>query len=231
MRPALALAFLALTTTALAQNTAQGPTITLTPSYGSTAFVPGASVWATGRDFRRGFTDVDSMVFRYSVTVQPGNIECRVVQVDRARLWFILPFNLPMPMASVTIRGPFFTEVIPITIIVASPTIQARGWAASFRNNAGGPWDGVITFPPMIGIVNVTMFGAGFGQVRDWVVHLEGNGVTVEVLAAASPLGQPFGFETLYFQLPFLPTGSYRVTTYALSDAALASNAISVEVR
>lgn len=227
---------------AFAQVTATNGSVTLTPIYGSTAFVPGAAISATGRNFHdgtQGYQDPLGLRNRFTVTAQPGNVPCHIVQVEPSRLWFFLPFSAPVGMTSITIslRDPFattlgtgplvWTEVVPLTVQVTAPAIRAEGRWRTFRDPQDHPFNGgVLVFPRSVGIIAVALFGNNFGNLNDWVIRVQGNGVNFELLSYMEPLSPVYSTPYLYFQLPQVAPGAYTLTAYPLLDSGIVSNAV-----
>lgn len=232
-RVLLLAAWLLLTVTASAQ-TAQGPTITLTV-VGGQGFVPGARVWATGRNFREGIENEPGYVnhlFRVFVTPLGGaSLHCHVAYVDHRSMLIVLPPIMPSGPATLTISQRFFSESIELPVVQAAPEIRAQGRAGHFRSQhpLGEPFADVLTFPPLIGIQTIYLFGGGFGATKDWIVRFQGP-VTIELPARAFPFSEALLVEHLNFLVPLLPAGSYLVTARAASDPSLVSNTVTITV-
>lgn len=230
----------------LAQTAATNGTVVLTPGYGSTAIVPGAAIFASGRNWHegtRGYEDPLGLINRFRVTIQPGNINCHRVQVSPDTLFFFIPFAAPVGMTSITIGlmnpnspiidAPFvWTEVIPLTIARTSPTIRGEGRWRTFREPQEHVFsNNVLVFPRSVGIIAVALFGNNFGAIADWVVRVQGNGVNFELLSYQEPLSPVYSTPYLYLQMPIVPAGDYQISAYPLQDPGILSNTITLAIQ
>lgn len=218
---------------ALAQS-AQGPTIRLTPDarFGSSCFCPGSIIKATGRIFIIGSpTPFTRYIFR--VTLQPSSpYPLRIIQVAQDHILFALDVASMDGVTGIRIQGPGLDEVVPLTgpaaPAAAKPGLTNTGGYSSFQNTGGTFFDdGVVVFGPLVGINTVTLNGTDFGQINQWIMRVEGEGAAIEVPAKSAPLSQAtLPYQLIFFDLPRLPSGSYSFTARAASNPSIVSNTI-----
>lgn len=208
----------------------QGPTILLTPNYGSQSIVSGASVLATkpGFDWLAAIGNT-TYWWNYHVTTPGYSGEFRVIWATKDWLWFWISAEVS-GMTSIRIQGPGIDEVIPLTIPVAVPHIRAEGLYKDFRTPREVRWTNGFTFGPNMGIADLALFGSDFGTIADWVVTFTQGATVFEVPAKLEPFSPLYRTDYLYFPVLHLAPGGWMVQVSALNNPALVSNSILITI-
>lgn len=208
--------------------------VTITPT-SAPSIAAGVRFRATGPNWLVGWTRLPGEIRSfYTVYVlwNGGSAQGSVVYVDSFMVDAFVPINVP-PFSAIRIKGPFLDITVEIgaPTPVAAPSLQAQGLLDDFLTPVFERWNGVITFKSLVSVIDLAIYGGGFGGAQGWQLRFEGP-VTVEVPVTAVPGSQVTeGFESLQGKVGLLPTGLYSVAAYLTSNPSVRSAARQVQVQ